>query len=182
LSYANASDVIELKGRVACEIDSGEELLLTEMIFNGAFNDLSVEQCVALLSCFVFQEKAEEMPKLTEELSGPLRMMQDSARKIARIAIEAKLDIEEDAYVEKFKPHLMDVVHAWCSGAPFSQICKMTDVFEGSIIRCIRRLEEVLRQMASASKVIGNVELENKFSQGILKIKRDIVFAASLYL
>ena len=38
-------------------IVSGEELLLTELIFNGAFNDLSVEQCVAMLSCFVFQEK-----------------------------------------------------------------------------------------------------------------------------
>ena len=36
---------------------SGDELLLTEMIFNGAFNDLAVEQAVALLSCFVFQEK-----------------------------------------------------------------------------------------------------------------------------
>ena len=36
---------------------SGDELLLTEMIFNGAFNDLSVQQCVALLSCFVFQER-----------------------------------------------------------------------------------------------------------------------------
>ena len=36
---------------------SGDELLLTEMIFNGAFNDLSVEQCVALMSCFVFEEK-----------------------------------------------------------------------------------------------------------------------------
>jgi len=31
--------------------------LLTELMFNGAFNDLSVEQAVALLSCFVFQEK-----------------------------------------------------------------------------------------------------------------------------
>lgn len=182
LGYANAADVIELKGRVACEIDTGEELLLTEMIFNGAFNDLSVEQCVALLSCFVFQEKADEMPKLTEELSGPLRVMQDSARKIARVAIEAKLDLDEEEYVESFRPHLMDVVHAWCSGAPFSQICKMTDVFEGSIIRCIRRLEEVLRQMCQAAKTIGNTELENKFAGGILKIKRDIVFAASLYL
>ena len=38
-------------------LHSGEELLLTELIFNGAFNDLSVEQAVALLSCFVFQEK-----------------------------------------------------------------------------------------------------------------------------
>lgn len=35
---------------------SGDELLLTEMIFNGLFNDLTVEQATALLSCFVFQE------------------------------------------------------------------------------------------------------------------------------
>ena len=53
-------------------------------------------------------------------------------------------------------------------GAPFSQICKMTDVFEGSIIRCIRRLEEVLRQMCQAAKTIGNTELENKFAGGTL--------------
>jgi len=57
LGYTTANDVIELKGRVACEISTGDELLLTEMIFNGAFNNLTVEQTVALLSCFVFEEK-----------------------------------------------------------------------------------------------------------------------------
>ena len=41
--------------------------------------------------------------------------VQDSARKIARVAIEAKLDLDEEEYVESFRPHLMDVVHAWCS-------------------------------------------------------------------
>ena len=56
-------------------------------------------------------------------------------------------------------------------GAPFSQICKMTDVFEGSIIRCIRRLEEVLRQMCQAAKTIGNTELENKFAGGTLPLQ-----------
>lgn len=35
---------------------SADELLLTEMMFNGLFNDLSSEQATALLSCFVFQE------------------------------------------------------------------------------------------------------------------------------
>ncbi len=35
---------------------SADELLLTEMVFNGLFNDLTAEQATALLSCFVFQE------------------------------------------------------------------------------------------------------------------------------
>ncbi|KAI4875221.1 hypothetical protein NFI96_010690 [Prochilodus magdalenae] len=182
LGFATSSDVIEMKGRVACEISSADELLLTEMVFNGLFNDLTAEQATALLSCFVFQENANEMPKLTEQLAGPLRQMQECAKRIAKVSAEAKLEVDEDTYLNQFRPHLMDVVYTWANGASFSQICKMTDVFEGSIIRCMRRLEELLRQMCQAAKAIGNTELENKFALGITKIKRDIVFAASLYL
>ncbi|XP_059551015.1 exosome RNA helicase MTR4 isoform X3 [Myotis daubentonii] len=182
LGFATSSDVIEMKGRVACEISSADELLLTEMMFNGLFNDLSAEQATALLSCFVFQENSSEMPKLTEQLAGPLRQMQECAKRIAKVSAEAKLEIDEETYLSSFKPHLMDVVHTWATGATFAHICKMTDVFEGSIIRCMRRLEELLRQMCQAAKAIGNTELENKFAEGITKIKRDIVFAASLYL
>ena len=40
-------------------------------------------------------------------------------------------------------------------------------VFVGSIIRCMRRLEETLRQMVQAAKAIGNTELENKFNEGL---------------
>lgn len=77
---------------------------------------------------------------------------------------------------------LMAIVKAWCSGAKFAEICKMTSTFEGSVIRCMRRLEELMRQTSSAAKLIGNTELEHKFEKGIELIKRDIVFAASLYL
>jgi ATP-dependent RNA helicase DOB1 len=57
LGFASSADVVEMKGRVACEISTGDELLLTEMIFEGVFNTLSPEQTAALLSCFVFAEK-----------------------------------------------------------------------------------------------------------------------------
>lgn len=64
----------------------------------------------------------------------------------------------------------MDAVFSWCNGAKFSDICKvcrhypalwsvapadsrccllqMTDVFEGSLIRVFRRLQELIRQMS----------------------------------
>lgn len=57
LGFTTSSDIVDMKGRVACEISTGDELLLTELIFNGVFNPLSSEQCAALLSCFVFDEK-----------------------------------------------------------------------------------------------------------------------------
>lgn len=182
LGYCNAQDVIEFKGRVACELSSADELLLTELIFNGVFNNITPPQCVALLSCFVCDEKSSEIPAATEELSGPLRQMQELARRIAKVSTECKLEVDEETYVNKFKPYMMDVTLAWCKGCSFLQLCKMTDIFEGSIIRCMRRLEELLRQMCQAAKTIGNTDLENKFSEGIRLMKRDIVFAASLYL
>lgn len=46
----------------------------------------------------------------------------------------------------------------------------------------MRRLEEMLRQVVQASKSIGDMTLVEKFTEAIKIIKRDIVFAASLYL
>lgn len=66
-------------------LGSADELLLTEMIFNGLFNNLTGAQSAALLSCFVCDERSSEMPKLTEALSGPLRHMQEMAKRIAQV-------------------------------------------------------------------------------------------------
>lgn len=181
LQFCSSEDVIETKGRVACEISTGDELLLTEMVFDGVFNDLSVEQTVALLSCFVMGDKSESS-QVKDDLAGPYRALQECARKVAKVCKESKMPLEEDEYVQSFRPDLMEVVRAWSSGSKFIDVCKLTDIFEGSIIRAVRRLEELLRQMCSAAKSIGNVELEKKFAEGITRIKRDIIFAASLYL
>ncbi|KIH58187.1 DSHCT domain protein [Ancylostoma duodenale] len=107
---------------------------------------------------------------------------QEYARRIAKLSIECKLDIIEDKYVESFNPGMMDVVFQWVNGSSFAEVVKNTDIFEGSIIRCLRRLEEVLREMVNAAKSMQNQTLEEKFEEARVRIKRDIVFAASLYL
>ena len=58
----------------------------------------------------------------------------------------------------------------------------MTDVYEGSLISLFRRLEELLRQIAQASKVMGSEELEQKFTAALELVRRDLVAAQSLYL
>ena len=67
-------------------------------------------------------------------------------------------------------------------GENFEAICRMTDIFEGSIIRATRRLDELMNELASAAKVIGDVGLEQKFKESAATIRRDIMFAASLYI
>jgi ATP-dependent RNA helicase DOB1 len=165
-------------------VSTGDELLLVELIFAGGFTDLSVEQTVSLLSCLVFEEKSNnpDAAPLRDDLAGPLQLLKETARRIVKVSNECNLKLDEQAYLDSFRPELMEVVWAWCKGAKFAKICTMTDVFEGSIIRCMRRLEELMRQLTVAAKAIGNDALEGKFSAGIALLKRDIVFASSLYL
>lgn len=69
--------------------------------------------------------QSEQVTKLKEELAAPLRVMQEFARRIAKVSKESKLPIDEDVYVQSFKVELMDAVVQWCRGAGFSEICKV---------------------------------------------------------
>jgi len=182
LGFIDDADVVQLKARVACEISTGDELVLSELLFNRFFNELTPEQCAACLSCFIFEEKTQEVPALKEELAKPYREIQQQARVIAKMSQESKLTVNEEEYLKSFKYELMEVVYAWSKGATFAEICKMTDVYEGSLIRLFRRLEELLRQIAQASKVMGSEELEQKFTAALELVRRDLVAAQSLYL
>ena len=61
-------------------------------------------------------------------------------------------------------------------------MCTLTDVQEGSIVRYIVRLEETCKEIRSAARVIGDPTLYKLAETASTLIKRDIVFAASLYI
>ncbi|KAG6428501.1 hypothetical protein SASPL_112753 [Salvia splendens] len=183
LGHIDGDGVVQLKGRAACRIDTGDELLVTELMFNGTFNDLDHHQVAALASCFIPGDKSSEQIHLRAELAKPLQQLQDSARRIAEIQRECKLEINVDEYVEaSIRPFLMDVIYCWSKGASFADVIQMTDIFEGSIIRLARRLDEFLNQLKGAAHAVGEVGLEEKFTAASEGIRRGIMFANSLYL
>ena len=49
------------------------------------------------------------------------------------------------------------------------------------IVRCIQRLSETCKDVCNAARVIGDPKLHKKMKEASTLIKRDIVFAASLY-
>ena len=56
------------------------------------------------------------------------------------------------------------------------------DIYEGSIIRATRRLDELLQQLARAAHVVGDEGLAAHIEGANTTIRRDIIFAASLYI
>ncbi len=76
----------------------------------------------------------------------------------------------------------MHVVYEWCKGVSFGEICLLTDVQEGSIVRHIIRLEETAREIRSIARVLGDNRLFEAMETSSTLMKRDICFASSLYL
>ncbi|KAL7316699.1 Antiviral helicase ski2 [Mucor circinelloides] len=181
LNYIDDQGTVQLKGRVACEINSADELLLTELVLDNVFADFEPAEVVAILSCFVFQERNASEPRLTPKLTKGKEIVLTYARKIAQLQVDCGLAISVEDYANNLKFGLVEVVYEWARGLPFKHITDLTDVLEGSIVRCISRLDETCREVMGAARMVGDTSLYKKMEQAEQDIKRDIVFAASLY-
>jgi antiviral helicase SKI2 len=183
LKYISSERAVQLKGRVACEINTCESLIATEMIFENVITPLTPEESVAILSCFIFQQKTEDKLTLSENLSNAFKKILEIAANLADLQKKFGIDVSPENFIlSNLNPGLMEVVFEWAKGTPFCEICKLTTVEEGVIVRCITRLDETCRDFRNAARVIGDPKLYQKMELGSSLIKRDIVFAASLYV
>ncbi len=70
LDMSDRNDVPTLKGKVACSISASDEIVITEMIFSGLFNDLDALQTAAILSCLIYTDSKgseEGVAKIAKE-------------------------------------------------------------------------------------------------------------------
>jgi ATP-dependent RNA helicase DOB1 len=200
LGYLDEGGVVSAKGRVAAEVASADGLLVTELMYGGALSLLTPAQLAALASCLIWREKGASdgggggggggggrpAPKLPDELAAAHAALRDTARRVARVEAEYGLRDDVDDYVAGFSGELMTLVAAWAGGARFSDLLAARGphnaLFEGSVVRAIRRIEELLRQLAAGAAGVGEAALAATCTAAAAALKRDIVFSASLFL
>mmetsp|Transcript_39479 Transcript_39479/g.29155 ORF Transcript_39479/g.29155 Transcript_39479/m.29155 type:complete len:283 (-) Transcript_39479:28-876(-) len=185
LDLCDSQDQPLPKGRVACCISAADELLTTELLFTGSLSNLEPAVVAAVLSCLVYKDAKASEQKITkdERLVKPFQTVKEIAERVASVMVECKIPLDREEYLKQFNPDLMDLTLRWCQGAKFKEVCELVEnIYEGTIIRALRRLDELLSQLVEGAKVIGNEELKEKFEQSQKLLKRGIVFTASLYL
>ncbi|KAJ5542272.1 DEAD/DEAH box RNA helicase (Ski2) [Penicillium sp. DV-2018c] len=185
LRFVDDQSRVELKGKVACEINSADALVLTELILENVLAEYEPEEIVALLSCFVFQEKTETEPNLIPSLEkGRAEIIRIAEKvndcQILHQVIQSSDDANDFASTPRFG--LTEVVYEWARGMSFNLITDLTDVMEGTIVRVITRLDETCREVRNAAKLVGDPNLHRKMEEAQSLIKRDVIFAASLYM
>lgn len=187
------------------------------MVFEGILNELEPTEIVAALSSLLYQQKSDDDDfdmEIPESLLNCCKRMKTIAMNLGQLQKEHGLNVDPIEYCEgSLKFGLVHVVYEWALGVPFSNICELTTAQEGSIVRCITRLDELCREVRNCArgkslqnsmskiihnsssdltkyscvallkiKVVGNPTLYRKMEEASVAIKRDIVFASSLYV
>ncbi|KAF2444664.1 antiviral helicase [Karstenula rhodostoma CBS 690.94] len=185
LGFIDEDSRVELKGKVACEIHSADELVLTELILENVLAEYEPEEIVALLSAFVFQEKTDVEPTLTASLERGVAKIVEISEKVNQLQTLHQVILSADDsndFVSKPRFGMVEVVYEWARGMSFNRITDLTDVMEGTIVRVITRLDETCREVKNAARIIGDPTLFQKMGTCQELIKRDICNCASLYL
>lgn len=185
LGFIDANSRVELKGKVACEIHSADELVLTELILENVLASFEPEEIVALLSAFVFQEKTDVEPTLTPSLEKGKETIIMISERVNAFQTKHQVILSSDDsndFVSRPRFGLVEVVYEWARGMSFNRITDLTDVLEGTIVRVITRLDETCREVKNAARIIGDPTLFTKMQTAQEMIKRDITAVASLYM
>lgn len=105
------------------QINSGEELTLTELILENTLAPFTPAEIVSLLSCFVFQEKTEVEPLLTPHLKEGRDVLMEISERVERVQDRWNVGSDVGAFGGgrngedgRIKWGLMEVVYEWANG------------------------------------------------------------------
>lgn len=119
-----------------------QELLVTELYFNGVFHELDRDQLNALIVAIDYEpRKGEFYPK---NLPFDIKPVKTIIRNlIYRFGVD-----ERDA---KFHPSISNLAYLWSKGATFPDLLKEAgSIQEGDIVQSFRRGIDIMRQIKTA--------------------------------
>jgi len=185
-NYITDDNVLLLKGRAAVELGSCDLIIATELLVNNYYDKLSIEEIAGLVSMFSIRKSSEkDIPEMA--IGDPLfiekyKYASEIANQAYNDLIEHRIEVEDDYVKTSVNPIAIQSVYRWAKGAPFCEIMnKGSDFAEGDFVRFVHCTNEILQSYSRAARVIGNEELSKKFEAASVCIKRDIIFAGSLY-
>ncbi|ETO27911.1 hypothetical protein RFI_09218 [Reticulomyxa filosa] len=205
-------NILTAKGTLSTYVENSDELLITELIFSGLYtikigmlNELNSIEIACVLGLMtnvrlsndndrkamdtsnqsaIFEklgnsQSMERIHKCYEFVCQKITELVDCKREVG-IKDRRELDVEEQ--LTNLKVELVPVIYKWMNKEPFVQLCKMTNAFEGEMVRALKHLNDLLLQLTEGMQAIGNADLKQKFMDAQKLIHHGIVFAPSLYV
>lgn len=159
-------DALTARGEFAAQIH-GQEILVTEVYFDGFLHQLDVHQLNGLAVAIGYEPRKGEIS--TRQNVVNLRSVFKTYKKLERM--EQYLVGTSSV---RFHENMVHLAYQWSKGADFSQLTSHSDLDEGDIVYNLRRAIDLLRQIRGA---IGEDDpiLAAKIRDAIERMDRDEV-------
>ena len=182
LNYINKDNKLTIKGKAAREINTTDCIIITEILLSDILLKLSDEEVVAFLSGFATNKNQIEIeyPKISQNLNEAYEKFLEIYDGIK--TEEEKKNFEENKYNRRFMPDVSIAIKSWAEGAPFGEICKLTDLEEGKLYNLILRIFLFLDEIYNFYLVLGNIKESQRFDKIKNCLLRGIMGVQSLYL
>jgi ATP-dependent RNA helicase HelY len=168
LGYISNGEVAT-PGRMLAKIYGETDLLISESVREGVFNQLSAVDLVAVISSFIYESRSDEAAKVPR---GDVAIALGKISKIyGRI-----YEIENDHNLEPMRAPDFGFSWAaqrWASGNSLTAVLKDNDLTVGDFVRNMKQIVDLLRQLRGAA-----FELEPLIDQALSKIDRGVVIYA----
>jgi superfamily II RNA helicase len=173
--------VLRPKGELVASLRHDHELLVAEIVHRGVLDDLSPAEVAALVSCLIEEARsAEDQPsrRLLRErprLRRRVRQMEEAADAIQ--AVQRRVGLHRPARVQG---GFVAAVFRWASGDDdwAKIVAHAFGGHEGDLIRAMRRLIDLLRQITEGPEVPGGVASAARAAARVLD--RGIVLESAL--
>lgn len=173
------------KGVLATEFNEGHGLLCAEMFTRGIHNNLTAQELVATLACFMEEKETDATPSLNQLKTSPA--VRETLLKIDDIVCELRsVEDKERCYSPESYWALtttwIEPIWRWLEGESASQICTDYGLFEGNFVRAVLRMANVVDEWTAVATFLEDVTLLEKL-QGVRQILvREFLIPDSLYL
>jgi superfamily II RNA helicase len=169
------------KGRMIAGLRHDNELLVAEAVARGGFSGTTVAEAAALCSCLSEESRSGEEAiakiflKKVPKLRQKLRVLEQAAQAVGTAQQSRRLFLPVSVH-----PGFMPAVFRWASGDDdwTSIVEESFGGHEGDLIRTMRRLIDVLRQLSESPEIPD--DLSRLFEKASRLIDRGIVFASAL--
>jgi len=178
-------DSLTERGILATEINEGHPILMTELYLSRHCADLEREEIIAVLACFMSEDKKDTQPALST-LSIPKKSKEvlyglgTTAEDFMQA--ERPFEIQSPDSYWNLSTTWIEPLYRWSLGEEASVLCAEYDLFEGNLLRAINKCVNLLDEWTALATFKKDVAMLDKLRGIEQTLKRTIATSDSLYL
>lgn len=177
------SDDITIRGNIGVFINECNFILLTELIVNGIFDDLVIQEIITLLAIFIETKEKEiglDDLDITPNMNKKLRHVTSIVNDLKFKEINNNDKANEDFWTINYD--FVNIAYMWACGCDIREIKGSNDIYEGNFIKNITKINNICNEIINTSEIVNNIELIIKLKAAEPLLIRDIVTVSSLYI